>query len=69
MDKWTHLDIVANRPLEKQNWYEPKYENEHQVVLLSKIPSVPSRKQESFFPKNLYKNLVFFSQKPRFIPF
>ena len=48
MDKWTHLNIVVNRPLGMQKLYEPKYENEHQVVLLSKAPSITFRKQESF---------------------
>jgi len=38
-----------------QKLYEPKYENEHQVVLLSKTPSITFRNQESFLPKIFIK--------------
>lgn len=38
-----------------QKLYEPKYENEHQVVFLSKAPSITFRNQESFLPKIFIK--------------
>ena len=48
-------DSVVNQQLAMQKLYEPKYENEHQVVFLSKAPSITFRNQESFLPKIFIK--------------
>lgn len=51
-----------------QKLYEPKYENKHQVVLLSKLQVLHFVSKIVFYQKSLSKSSIF-SQKPRFIPF